>query len=267
MGIWIADPKIGKTTMLLNLGRAATVIAWRKVAHFVFEGSRKQVENRYDASFMDELYNKVRRGNTDAQSYQKAYRSYQHLKNKLYIRGFTDRWDYSVPDIDGVLKDLWRSRGWKPDLVIVDYGDLLTGREKRYRNDQEQQKAAFRDLKSLANKGYALWTASQARRPKEGVEDKAHILKSREIADSYEKVRMADFIGSLNMTPLERQSGIMRLYAELYRDNAADRWMLVKANLGKMFIGPGDNLTSPSVANAHEDPTFGYVPTQMKIPV
>lgn len=266
MGIWIAYPKVGKTSMLLNLGRVATAVAYRNVAHFVFEASRQQVENRYDSSFMAEMYHKVRRGNIDGTKYQQAHRTYTFLKGKLYIRGFTDKWDYSVPDIDATLKDLWRTKGWRPDMVIVDYGDLLTGRDKgKYKSTHENQTAAFRDLKSLANRGYAVWTASQARRPRDIDENKPTLLQSKDVAESYDKVRVADFIGSLNQTPLEQQHNVMRLYAELYRDNAADKWILVQSQLERMYIGPGsDGMTSPSV-EAKSDPRFGYRPQQIRV--
>jgi hypothetical protein len=152
-------------------------------------------------------------------------------------------------------------------LVIVDYGDLLTGRERRYNNEYERQKAAFRDLKSLANRGYALWTASQAQRPKAGVEEQAHFVKSRQIADSYEKIRVSDFIGSLNQTPDEKTDGVMRLYAELYRENSADCWIPVKADMARMTIEQQDGIASPSMP-VQQSASLGFVPpTQLHAPI
>jgi replicative DNA helicase len=268
LGIWIAYAKIGKTTMLVQHGKAAARDAFLEVAHFVFEGSRALVENRYDASFADEFYSKVKTGSIDADKYHRAYKQYQMLRGKMVVRGFTDRWDYSAQDIADALKSMKRSRGFVPKLVIVDYGDLLTGREKRYRNEYEKQKAAFRDLKTLASRGYAIWTASQAQRPKEDADVSPHLLKSRQIADAYEKIRVADFIGSLNRTIEEKKNDVMRIYAELYRDNAADKWIVVKAEMAKMIIKQVDGTVSPSVPDAHLDPTFGYVnPTQIFAPV
>lgn len=268
LGIWIAYPKIGKTTMLANHGRYATRDAFLPVAHFVFEGSRKQVENRYDAAFMDEFYNKVKRGACDAEKFHAAQREYELLKGRLVICGFTDRWDYNVADIDEKLKLLRRSSGFVPKLVIVDYGDLLGGRERHYRNEYEKQRAAFRDLKSLANKGYAVWTASQAQRPEKGAEEKPHELKARQISEAYEKVRVADFLGSLNQTLDEKKGCSMRLYAELYRDNAADQTLTVHADMAKMTIEQHANVRSISAPDAPQTPALGYVPpVQVAAPV
>jgi len=267
LGLWIAYSKIGKTTMLVQHGKAAARDAFLEVVHFVFEGSRKQVEARYDSAFSGELYAKVKTGSMDSELYQRAFRQYQLLRGKMYVRGFTERWDYSAQDIHDTLKGLKRSYGFVPKLVIVDYGDLLTGRDKHYRNDYEKQKAAFRDLKSLANRGYAVWTASQAQRPEKGAEDKADLVKSRQIADAYEKIRVSDFIGSLNQTVTEKASKVMRLYAEMYRDNAADRWIVVEADMARMTIKQKDGLISPSVPDGHLDPTMGYLrPSQLHAP-
>lgn len=244
LGIWVAYPKIGKTSFLVNLGRAGTAVAWRRTAHFVFEGSRRQVENRYDAAFMEEFYAKVKRGDVDAERYQRALRAYQQMKGLLVVQGFTEEWDYSVVDIHNALKSLKRGFNWEPDLLIVDYGDLLRGPEKHYKSDYERQKAAFRGLKSLANRDYAVWTASQAERPKEKSEDVEHLLRARQIADCYEKVRVADFLGSLNQTNAEKRGNVMRLYAEMYRDNAADQSQVVQADLSRMLIYHNQNLAT-----------------------
>jgi hypothetical protein len=103
-------------------------------------------------------------------------------------------------------------------MIIVDYGDLLEGRDGKYKSTYESQKSVFRDLKSLANREYAVWTASQAVRPNEKDENDMTPLKAREIADCYEKVRIADFVGSINQTPGERAEQKMRLWADIYRD-------------------------------------------------
>lgn len=236
LGAWIAYAKVGKSTMLVNNGLSAVKLQLAKVAHFVFEGARAQVSDRYEAGFTGELYRTIRETGLSSEAYQRAYQEYQYLKDRLYIRGFTDRWDYSVVDIHDSLKELKRRFGWEPDLIIVDYGDLLTGRDKHYASETEKQKAAWRDLKSLSNRGYAVWTAAQARRPEKGAEDRPHWLYSREIADCYEKVRVCDFLGSLNATNIERSKKVMRILAELYRDNAANVMRVVRADFDRMII-------------------------------
>ena len=245
------------STMLLNHGVSAIKLQFRQVAHFVFEGSRKQTEDRYEACFAEECYHTLRQEGFTSERYRQVFQEYQMYTRKLYIKGFTDKWSYSVVDVHEKLKDLKRSHGWKPDLVVIDYGDLLTGREKKYSNETEKQKAAFRDLKSLANRGYAVWTASQARRPEKGSEDKAHWLYSREIADCYDKVRVADFLGSLNSTNNEKANHVMRILLELYRDNSANIMRVVRADVDKMKIKVDPNIRSPDLVDVMPVESFG----------
>jgi hypothetical protein len=267
LGLWIAYSKIGKTTMLVQHGKCAVRNAFIPTAHFVFEGSRKQVEARYDASFSGELYVRVKTGDITSELYDRAVREYQMHKGRLVVTGFTDSWDYTVRDIDAELKALRRGYGFVPKLVIVDYGDLLTGRDKRYRSEYEKQKAAYRDLKSLANRGYAVWTASQAQRPEKGKDEEAHFVKSRQVADAYDKVRVADFIGSLNQTLDEKTAGVMRLYAEMYRDNAAGQWLAVQADLERMIIKQVEGIVSPSTEEAVNPSMNWSPPVQTQAPI
>jgi len=236
MGIWVAYPKRGKSTILVNHGVQAVRRANRNVLHVVLEGSRKMVANRYDTVFAQEEYNTVKYGSFSEETYKRMAFDYQMYSNRLVLRGFTERWDYSAMDIHEEMKELKRLYDWDPELIIVDYGDLLRGRGKGYKNETDMQRAAFRDLKSLANRGYALWTASQARRPDKDIDSTPEILNSRKIAECFDKVRVADFIGSINQTAEERQANQMRLYAELYRDNEAGKVFLVKSDFSRMTI-------------------------------
>jgi len=262
-GLWVAYAKTGKTTMLTQHGMAATKLQLRRVAHFVFEGSRAQVEDRYESGFTQELYRSIRTEGLSSAKYQEAYQEYQLLKGCLYVRGFVEEWNYTCADVHEALKDLKRLHGWTPDMVIIDYGDLLNGRAKHYASDRENQKAAYRDMKSLANRGYAVWSASQAQRPDKGSEDNAHWLYARQIADCYEKVRVADFIGSLNITNEERKAKVMRLLAELYRDNEANLGWVVSCDFSTMSIRGDPNARSPSMPDCL---TEGSAPIGLNAP-
>ena len=104
---------------------------------------------------------------------------------------------------------------------MIDYADLVKPRsgQGELRHDQT---SVFRDLKSMAMRyKTAIWSASQAQRPKD-LPDKELILRSASISESYEKVRIADFVGTLNQTPFEKDAGIMRIFADIYRSNASD---------------------------------------------
>jgi hypothetical protein len=250
VGVWLAYPKIGKSTMLMKHGQACCRISFKRCLHIVLEGSRKQVETKYDAAFSSELYAEIKDGGIrDAAAYARLYKEYEMLRGLLVIRGFTDRWDYSVLDIDTELNDL-RRQGFKPDMIVLDYLDLLSGRNPPYKSETEKQRAASRDVKALANRGYALWTATQAQRMKEGAEDVPDVLTSSKVADCYDKVRVVDFWGSLNQTRLERDAKQLRLYAEMYRDAPAGQVHSIRADYSRMILGEDPKLIPVDHAKA-----------------
>lgn len=275
LGIWVAYPKRGKSTMLVNLGAQAVRRADARVLHYVLEGSRKMVENRYDAVFAQEEYSRIKDGSLSTEAWQRLQYEYQAYRSKLVIRGLTERWTYSVADLQEEIRELKHRFGWVPDQLVVDYGDLLRAREEHLRTETEVQRAAFRDLKTLANRGYSLWSASQAQRPKDDIEVSTEVLQARKVADCYDKVRVADFLGSINQTQEEREAKQARLFAELYRDNAAGTLILVYADFKKMTIASahafGSMAPVGAVAGATPVVPLGYVPPvtpiQMRAPL
>ncbi|MBN2260700.1 MAG: hypothetical protein JW702_09150 [Clostridiales bacterium] len=234
-GIWVGYAKRGKTTLLINHGVQGIRRSYKNVLHTVFEGSRGLVSNRYDTIFAQLDYQLVKYGQMDETTFQRLHYEYRMYQRKLVIRAFTERWDYTIEDIYKELKELERLHNWKPDLLIIDYGDLLKGRGK-YSTETENQRAAFRDIKMLANRGYAIWTATQGQRPTKDLDTDATVLSSRNIADCYDKVRSGDFIGSINQTREERERKRARLYAELYRDNEAGSVIPIYADFKKMTM-------------------------------
>jgi hypothetical protein len=230
--------------LLVNHGVQAVRRGDHRVLHAVFEGSRALVANRYDTVFAQAEYRKVKTGNIDQTVFERLQYDYSMYVGRLILRGFTEHWTYSAADIFDEIKELKRVYGWEPDAVIVDYGDLLRGRGTGFRSEFEHQQAAFRDLKSLANRGYAVWTATQAQRPTRDIEADVNVLTSRNVADCYAKIRVADYIGSINQTAEERQKCQMRLHAEMCRDSEAGKTFLVHADFARMTIqsvrGQGD---------------------------
>lgn len=249
-GIFIAYAKGGKSTMLTNLVVAAA-LSGRRVLDIVLEGSLKQATNRLDSSFSGVLYNKVKRGQYTDEEFERARTRYYGMREQVVVRGLTDRWDVTIRDVEAELTELKGERGWVPDLIVIDYADLLRARH-RCSSEVEEQRSAFQDVKTLANRGYAIWSASQAQRPKEGAESKPHVIYSRQIADCFAKVRIGDFLGSLNCTSSEYNQGIMRVYAELYRDNAANVLMACRYDPNKMLIWHEDGLESPEMKNSRQ---------------
>lgn len=231
LGVAVAYSKIGKSFWLNQMVFICTRMR-RKALMIPLEGGRKKTEDRLEARYTESIYRNVRRGDIAVEQLRHARREYAILKGNLVIRGFADReqWAVTMDDIRTEVRTLHKERGWDPDMIAVDYGDLILapGRDER-----EKQKNAFRQLSALAtmqprrgHPGYAVWTASQAVRPDKGADEKEHVLKPRDIADCYEKVRVADAILSLNRTNKEKKDREARVYLGAYRD--AEDGLLVR---------------------------------------
>jgi hypothetical protein len=119
-----------------------------------------------------------------------------------------------------------KMQGMKPDMVIVDYADLLRdvsgGREVRHMLGN-----IYEDLRGLAGEhDIPVWTASQANRS--ALEE--DIIGAEKIAESYAKIMTADFVVSLSRKIEDKLAG-------------TGRWHVIKNRFGP------DGITFPSKAN------------------
>lgn len=219
----LAYSGIGKTFWCVQRGYVASRL-YRRVLHCVLEGGRKNTEDRYDARFSQTMFAAVRQGDIDVTALAKLDADYQNLRQNLVIRAWNDgdrAWAVTFEDILAELATLRRDFGWVPELVIVDYGDLLDGPGD---TAFEKQKLVYRKLKSLSERiefpghhGYAVCSPSQAQRPDKGADTREHVLRPRDIADCYEKVRVADVVVSINRTLAEADHKAARVHLGKYR--------------------------------------------------
>lgn len=270
IGVWIADSKGGKSVFLVHLAAYACRALQRKVLFVLLEGSYLQTASRMDAWHAAEMYNQVKRGDLTAEAWQRMLHEYQMLKQLMVVREMTDSWSYSAVDIRVELDELKAQFGWVPDMLVCDYGDLLRS-DTKAQTEEEHQRNAFSALKSMTSqdRGYAIWTASQARRPtankkpkdkKEQARDEPEreeddedlyvfgkaVLRAKDIADSYNKIRRCDFIGSINQDEEDKQKSFARLWCDRYRDNAASKLVLIKQDLDRMtFVDLMDKTNRP----------------------
>jgi len=245
LGIWIADSKGGKSLFLVHLTAYSAQASAHRTLMILLEGSRRQTEDRIETVFAHKAYADVRKGELSVSDVQTLHEEYLQRRRLLVIRAMTQGWQYSVADIRAELDDLKMSEGWIPELITCDYGDLLRSQAKNV-TEEQHQRDAFGDLKVLSSqdRGYGIWSASQGRRPpastkefsKDSLRGGKHVIRARDVADSYNKVRRADFIGSINQTEEEREQGEARLFCELYRDNQAGKVVRIKQDLNKMVF-------------------------------
>jgi hypothetical protein len=99
--------------------------------------------------------------------------------------------------------------GNKPDLVIVDYADLLLSHSNKTDSTYAEQGGVYIDLRGMSGElGIPIWTASQTNRSAIDSE----VIEADKIADSYAKVMNADFIMSLSRKAKDKLSNTARVH-------------------------------------------------------
>ena len=232
IGIIQAVSKKGKSIWLSNIGAGITSCNFGNVLHINLEGKRGQCDDRYEARLQQEEYRKVVRNEALAPDYK-------YIQNKLVITNFLNSWDYTVLDVEREILDL-RAHNFKPDVLIVDYGDLLKPRKASRDSTYQSQEEVYRDLKTLAIKyDLVCWTAAQMARPPVGANpdmDSSFIWTRHKLADSYAKVRIADALFTLNQTLAEKEAKRMRIYVDSLRDNPCGQIVNISQDYSKMMF-------------------------------
>jgi replicative DNA helicase len=233
LGILVAEPKKGKSIGLVHMGAAALMMRRGRVAHFVLEGTTEQAVLRYQTRLTEIMYRDLESDTMTPAQRRKLQGLATRYTNRLDLIPMNQNWSYTALDVESKIKELKRA-GREPDLVIIDYGDLLKHHEPTD-NARMEQTEVFRALKRIAMmQSVAVWTASQARRPADN--DKEYILRARDIAECFEKVRIADLVCTLNQTQRERRHGIMRFCVDIYRSADTDKIIRLVQDYERMIF-------------------------------
>ena len=200
LGVVVAPSGVGKSWMLACLG-AAAVRAGKTVVHYTLELSQHYVGLRYDTVFThiassdltqrrDEVLEKVKR-----------------LKGKLKIKYYPPK-GASSKTIQAHLEKMIAA-GNKPDLIIVDYADLLLSHSNKTDSTYAEQGGVYIDLRGMSGElQIPIWTASQTNRSAIDSE----VIEADKIADSYAKVMNADFIMSLSRKAKDKLNNTARVH-------------------------------------------------------
>jgi len=184
-GLIFGNPGGGKSWSLVALGGHAVRLGYN-VLHYTLELGEEYVGKRYDAFFTKIPVNKV-----DSHR-DKIEEIIPQLPGQLIIKEYpTGR--ASVSTIESHIAKS-TSMGVKPDLVIIDYVDLLSSR-KTNRERKDEIDDIYTSTKGLARQlDIPIWSVSQVNRA--GAQDK--VIQGDKAAGSYDKIMITDFCMSLS---------------------------------------------------------------------
>lgn len=205
LGVVIAPTGAGKSMVLVHLGTEALKLG-KTVIHYTLELADSVVASRYDSCLtgieIRDLYTFK----------EQIYDSVQNLAGKLIVKEYPTK-SASTNTLKLHLEKL-KMRGIQPDMIIVDYGDLLkpisSQREKR-----QELETIYEELRGIAQENNCpVWTASQTNRS--GLN--AEVITMESISEAFNKCFVADFICSVSRTVEDKASNGGRIFVAKNRN-------------------------------------------------
>jgi len=196
LGVIIAPSGIGKSWILATIG-ANAIRTGKTVVHYTMELNEHYVGVRYDTIFTGIEPALIPHHIEDVRDV------INKLPGKIRIKYYPARGS-TVNTLSTHLENLLMI-GVIPDLIIVDYGDLMRSTDK-CDNKYEEQGAVYQELRGMAGEyNVPIWTASQSQRG--ALQD--DIIQADKIAESYQKIMVADFVmsASRNLEDKSRNEG------------------------------------------------------------
>lgn len=238
--IFLALPKKGKTTTMINIASAA-LYQGKFVVYVTLEMSERSIAERFEARFTG-----LSSINSDNQEGAKS--RINKIKNRgsmLYIKNHPS----GTLTIDRLRKDLeyiQLQAERKIDLLVVDYMTIMRTKSGTVSTDDWSQLSV--ELRGLAGEfDMRVVTAIQSNRGGSGKET----LEMGDISKCFEIAGIADCIISINQTPAERERDIARLHIVANREGTSDVDVTIKMLRELCTVVEMDNVAPlPAVEQA-----------------
>lgn len=213
LAVVIAPPGTGKTLSLINIG-AAAILRGKNVVHFSLEMSETRVAQRYDMRFTEKTYNYIKE---NKESVAKALKRLASAKRgHLVIKEYPTR-TCSVSMIRSYLTHLRIAKGITPDLIIIDYPDLMKP-TRSYGEKRHELELLYEEVRGIGQEfNCGMWGASQANRSSLAKKT----VTIADIAESFGKAAVSDFMIALSQTKEEKRNGEVRYYIAKHRNGTS----------------------------------------------
>jgi hypothetical protein len=218
LGVVIAPSGIGKSWALATVG-ANAIKRGKKIVHYTLELNENYVGLRYDT-----IYTGIEPGKIPEHS-DVVRELVSSITGEIIIKYYPAR-TVTSHTIQAHIQQMMAS-GFTPDLIIVDYADLMSSVARTEARHQELG-AIYEELRGLAGElSVPIWTASQTQRS--SIQDE--VIQADKIAESYAKIMTADFVMSISRKLEDRV-------------NKTGRAHVIKNRFG------GDGMTFPMIIDA-----------------
>lgn len=199
LGVVIAPTGVGKSMVLVHLG-AEALKAGKTVVHYTLELGDTVVASRYDScitgiglsdlfTHKDDIYDQVK-----------------DVTGRLIVKEYPTKTATTVTLTNHLEKLI--ARGIKPDMVLVDYGDLLRPIDKR-KEKRNELESIYEEMRAMAQTYECpVWTASQTNRT--GLN--AEVITMESISEAFNKCFVSDFICTISRTIEDKNTNEGRMF-------------------------------------------------------
>jgi replicative DNA helicase len=202
MAVLMGGPKAGKSMAMISFGINAALNGYT-VLYVTLEVSKEIIAERIDANIAERAISELGDHPDEVEAAVKRF----HAKAAPFVIEEFPTGTMRPSDLQRLI-ETHKAKGVVFDLVIVDYADLMVP-ERVLDNIQENSKRVYVGMRGIAMvEGFALLTATQTNR--EGA--KKAVATMTDIAEDFNKVRIADVVISINATDEERARQEARLY-------------------------------------------------------
>lgn len=209
-GVVIGGPSDGKSMFLVHVASQG-LLQGLNVAYISLELSVAKTKRRIVSNITSIPMNDLKTG---GKSITEAAKRWEALKPRMgtLVIGMLDSGISTAPDAVNWVRAQEERQGISFDLVVIDYADKLESHKNNKTSDYQAMEHVYEHLRLYAEQNDKfLWTASQARRK----QDTKKILDMNDVADSMNKVRVADIIVTIN---LDKESGELTFAIPKNRD-------------------------------------------------
>ena len=249
LAVVVAPSGVGKTWILTALG-AEAVRKGLSVVHYTMELSEHYVGARYDTVFTGIPSADLKEKKEEVKS------KIKNLRGRLLVKYFPPK-GVTVKKLQQHIEKMVTLDN-KPDVIIVDYADLLLSHSNKSDSTYQEQGGVYIDLRGMSGElEIPIWTASQTNRSAIDSE----VIEADKIADSYAKVMNADFIMSWSRKSKDKLNNTARAHVMKNRFGQDGITFPCKMDTNTGYIEVYDG-TSPDGVIAQKEAASGQLETK-----
>ena len=199
LGVVMAPSGIGKSWFLSKIACSAIQMGMN-VLHYTLELSENYVGQRY-TTILTGIQTTEHKERKD-----EIIRKIKQTSGRVRIKYYPPQFATSKT-LSAHIEKL-RATGFNPNLIIIDYADLLKSSNSRDGLYAELG-GIYEELRGLSGEaGIPIWTATQTNRAAIDHE----VIQADSVGDSYKKVQTADFIMSVSRKTKDKLSNTGRIH-------------------------------------------------------